>query len=375
MSISIITPYEIALAAGLEFYPSAGSPILTRLAISQDSYTKLLLHCDGADGSTTFTDETGKTVTPNGNAQIDTAQSKFGGASGLFDGAGDYLSVPDHDDWALGAGDYTIDLWYRPTVTLDSAIIDQYVDANNFWQVTLYQGSIYFFHKDGGVVRWYFNTTASVISLGITQHIAIVASGSTPYIFVDGASKALTITTVRGTLANLAAPLHIGRDNANGRYFNGWMDEIRVSKGIARWTANFATPTAEYSNYATNSPAATHKYSVAGASIDNVDACIDFLENVLGGTGIFTTAYGYSLNGGAPVTGKSLAQLGTAIKNAAITRRLPEGSSLEIYVNHTSDGAQQAESAYGRANAIGGGLHVIDPVGGGSNLLDGGLIR
>ena len=50
------------------------------------SFTKLLLHCNGTDGSTTFTDEIGKTVTANGNAQIDTAQSKFGGASGLFDG-------------------------------------------------------------------------------------------------------------------------------------------------------------------------------------------------------------------------------------------------------------------------------------------------
>src|SRR3972149_9214360 len=64
-----------------------------------DSYTKLLLHMDGANGSTTFTDEMGQAVTANGNAQISTAQSKFGGASGLFDGTGDYLSVPASADW------------------------------------------------------------------------------------------------------------------------------------------------------------------------------------------------------------------------------------------------------------------------------------
>jgi len=74
-----------------------------------DSYTKLLLHMDGADGSTTFTDEAGHTVTANGNAQIDTAQNVFGGASGLFDGSSGYLTVPDSEDWNFGTGDFTFD--------------------------------------------------------------------------------------------------------------------------------------------------------------------------------------------------------------------------------------------------------------------------
>ena len=69
-----------------------------------DGYTVALLHMDGADTSTTFTDESGKTWTANGNAQIDTAQSVFGGASGLFDGTGDYLSASDHADWQLDGG-------------------------------------------------------------------------------------------------------------------------------------------------------------------------------------------------------------------------------------------------------------------------------
>ena len=59
-----------------------------------DSYTKALLHMDGADGSTTFIDESGKTWTRAGNAQIDTSQYKFGGASGLFDGSGDWVDTP-----------------------------------------------------------------------------------------------------------------------------------------------------------------------------------------------------------------------------------------------------------------------------------------
>ena len=76
----------------------------------------LLLHCDGSNGSTTFTDSspTPKTVTAYGNAQISTARSQFGGASALFDGSGDYLLVGAaadfkhlHDD----STDYTIEGW------------------------------------------------------------------------------------------------------------------------------------------------------------------------------------------------------------------------------------------------------------------------
>ena len=73
----------------------------------------LLLHMGGTDGSTTFTDEKGHTVTANGDAQIDTAQSKFGGASALFDGSGDYLSVADSADFEFGSSDFTIDGWVR----------------------------------------------------------------------------------------------------------------------------------------------------------------------------------------------------------------------------------------------------------------------
>src|SRR3990167_9675179 len=80
-----------------------------------DAFTKLLLHCDGVDAATSFPDVSASahTVTANGNAQVDTAQSKFGGASLIVDGTGDYLSVPDHADWDFGTGDFTVDFWFR----------------------------------------------------------------------------------------------------------------------------------------------------------------------------------------------------------------------------------------------------------------------
>lgn len=74
-----------------------------------DSFTKLLLHCDGT--SNTFIDEIGKTITPAGNATQSTTQSKFGGKSAYFDGTGDYLTIPDSIDFNFNSTPFTIDLW------------------------------------------------------------------------------------------------------------------------------------------------------------------------------------------------------------------------------------------------------------------------
>ena len=94
---------------------------------SSDSYTKLLLHMNGTDGSTTFTDdgETGHTVTANGDAEIDTAQKQFGTASGLFSGTG-YLSILDHADFDFGADNFTID-FYIKTTTIYSYLSNEHL--------------------------------------------------------------------------------------------------------------------------------------------------------------------------------------------------------------------------------------------------------
>ena len=88
-------------------------------AVGFDSYNKLLLHCDGAAGSTTFTDssDSGHTVTANGSFELTTTDNewKFGGAGATADGtSGTWLSVPDSTDWAFGSGNFTLDMWIYP---------------------------------------------------------------------------------------------------------------------------------------------------------------------------------------------------------------------------------------------------------------------
>lgn len=211
--------------------------------------TVLLLHCDGSDGSTTFVDVKGHSISANGNMQIDTAQSKFGGASALFDGTGDYLSVPDSADWAYGSGDFTIEFWYRfnatPTGSFGSATNNQWfygqrVDASNYVYVYGYNNAITF-------DVWSGSNVVTVQATGLTHdtiafhHCAVVRNGSTFTIYVDGVSKGTASTA--SSLPDLAAALHIGQWPGGGGYLNGWMDDIRITKGTARYTANFTPPT------------------------------------------------------------------------------------------------------------------------------------
>jgi hypothetical protein len=88
----------------------------------------LLVGFEGVDGSTSFVDESpsGHTLTAVGNAQVDTAQSRFGASSGLFDGNGDYISVLDSNDFSFGAGDFTIETRVRFNVVQTSMFISKY---------------------------------------------------------------------------------------------------------------------------------------------------------------------------------------------------------------------------------------------------------
>ncbi len=226
-----------------------GTDELSSTSEAGTGYSVALLHMNGADASTTFTDELGKTWTANGDAQIDTAQSKFGGASGLFDGTGDSLTTPDHDDFHLANGDWTMEFWVRFNAIGTSVnLVSQHQDANNWMDIWVGESgsNLYFAHKAGGVMTARFSASTS-FSPNTWYHIAIERNGNTPRIAVNGTFLSVTESTaIAGkTLSNLSGPLTVAAYNGSGS-LNGWLDEFRFSKGIARWTSNFTPPTSEY---------------------------------------------------------------------------------------------------------------------------------
>lgn len=225
-----------------------------------DEFVVFGSHLDGVDGATTATDfstaQAAKTITLVGNAQIDTAQSKFGGASLLCDGTGDYCTVPDSDDFSFGAGNFTIDFWVRfASVSAVEGFGGQRVDSNNQWQffkntaVNLNKIRI-FFVSAGTTKADYVMTDAWVPLIDTWYHIAVVRNGTSILLFIDGTSQTLTETVAISTndLGNVAADFQFpGTGVLGGSPLNGWLDEYRISKGVARWTANFTPPTSPYS--------------------------------------------------------------------------------------------------------------------------------
>ena len=210
-----------------------------------DDVTKLLLHCDGTDASTTFTDSSpsANTVTANGNAQIDTAQQKFGTGSGLFDGAADYLSASNSADFDLGGvggADFTIDFWARFNATTEAGFVGTAQTASNTGWGVLWDPAISELQIFDGTLRGKSWSPAT----NTWYHIAVVRKSTVITLYVDGTALG---TVTDGDFSSDGNQLEIGALNGGtARPLNGWMDEVRITKGYARWGTNFTVPDKAY---------------------------------------------------------------------------------------------------------------------------------
>ena len=207
-----------------------------------NDYTSLLIPFDGPNNSTVFGDYSlnRNIITANGDVTISTAQSKFGGSSGYFDGTGDYLSIPDSNLFVFGTNDFTIECWIK-TSTANKVILDRYaagIPTN--WQIYI---------TSSGYLQWYTNTAKKTGSIVVTDgnwhHIAVVKSNNILNFYIDGVvdGTGLSDTTNYSTLVTY---LGIGAqiNSRNASYdFNGYIDSVRITKGIARYTGNFTVPT------------------------------------------------------------------------------------------------------------------------------------
>jgi len=217
----------------------------------------LLLHGDGTNGSTTIVDSSSspKAVTAVGDAQISTAQSKFGGSSLAFDGTGDYLTSAANSAFDLGSGDYTIELWVR---LISASNYGGIVGKGQIGVVNSTAYSLEFDNTSNAISLWIGNNTppsfGSYVVTGTTNirtsavwtHLAVSRSGNNTRLFVNGTQEGSTYTTAYTIAAG--NPLWIG----GGFYapttnnINGYIDDLRITKGVARYTANFTPPTAPF---------------------------------------------------------------------------------------------------------------------------------
>lgn len=221
--------------------------------MSGDAYypnVVLLLHCDGTDGSTTFTDNspTPKTVTRSGDAHIDTDQYKFGTASVYCDGTGDYLSVSAA--CLPASADFTAEFWGR----FDDLTVERYLLAQSHptnanagrcaISVTA-AGAFKIFV--GGSSPLALSTADSLISATTWHHLRITKTSNVYRLFIDGTLRA---TSSSNSQAIEQQNTTIGRYLlAIGQDAKGYLDEIRIT-GVSRSTTDFTAPDAAFPNCA-----------------------------------------------------------------------------------------------------------------------------
>ncbi|MFC1632302.1 LamG domain-containing protein [Candidatus Omnitrophota bacterium] len=222
--------------------------------IGIDANTVLMLHFNGTDGSTSFADDsfTPHTVIAHGDAQIDTANKKFGSGSGLFDGNGDYLTSPDSVDWSFGSDDFTIDFWVNFTDTSGLQYFYSHgrKDGNSLlWFYTVFQQQLIVMNTYDYGTRLAQYTMEWLPPENVWYHMAFVRSGPTMYWFLNGVNQPLWEDHAIGATAipDFPSDIYIGTDDVGKvASVTGYLDEFRISKGTARWTSNFTPPTSEY---------------------------------------------------------------------------------------------------------------------------------
>lgn len=183
-------------------------------------------------------------LTSVGDARAVTNLRKYSSGSLYFDGTGDYFVVPDNPAWAFFTGDFTIEFWYYPvSLAAQHMLIQQGPDSGNRWIIyySLTTGMSFdvtsastnlILCRQGSTAGWSINTW---------YHVALTRSGNNFTIFRNGTSIA-TLTDA-DSIPDTAGVMYIGGGAIAGdTSLNGYLDDIRITNGYARYTANFTPP-------------------------------------------------------------------------------------------------------------------------------------
>lgn len=207
-----------------------------------DANTHLLLHLNGTDGDTTSTDDSpsNHTLVFTGLAELDDAQKKFGTTSFKNPGnIGDYIEVQGNlGDFDFGTGDFTLEFFVRFAQIRNQMLLSTVASGGLNWQLYYASNSLQLSAQPGSVN---FVQEIWTPNVGQWYHIAVVMNSGVLKFYVDGVAGVNQVETY-GTMPNTGVVLRVGGSGGNVA-LDGWMDEIRISKGVARYTANFTLPT------------------------------------------------------------------------------------------------------------------------------------
>lgn len=201
----------------------------------------LLMHCEGANGGTSFVDSSSfaRTLTPT-SFETSSAQAKFGATSARNTAMTAKIAVASSSDFAFGAGDFTAEAWIY---TLSTGITQRIVSTQNaaggggFWLRVDSNGSI---NAYVGVTN-ILSAAAGVVTTNTWHHVAVSRSEGKAVLVIDGKIAA----AVTATDSITSSDLYIGGNSAGGEYFNGYIDEVRITRNDGFY-ARYFLPTSAF---------------------------------------------------------------------------------------------------------------------------------
>lgn len=249
------------------------------------------IYLDGqGEGRFIATDETtGKTVTAVDNVVTSTAQVKLGSTSAAFDGTDDRLTVPSDSDFNFSTGEYTLEAFiYLNNTSGSKTVIDFRSQSPTEIAPVI--------DIDGDDLRYYVNgaaviTGTNVLTATTWHHIALSRTSGVSKLFVDGAQVGSSYTDgndfpTRG--------LSIGADFGGNNGLNGYIDEVRISKGTSRYNTGF-TPTTVQFVADEFTALLLHMEGSNGAAVFEDDSIVaQDIRTTSGGTATFVTLADYT---------------------------------------------------------------------------------
>lgn len=213
---------------------------------------------EGPDGATSTTEDTGLTLSFTGGARIETDQFKFGAASLRLESGTPFVSAPSSDRWDFGSGDFTIEAWaWIGAAGVDGSgsrtVLSRWTAAGNqrAWDFDFGDNFLFFnIRPNGGTSPTPFAGDFVASSLNTWYHIAASRVGNELRVFRNGVQIGATGDMTGVVFPTFSVPLRLGcvfnTVNAVTNRFVGYIDEVRITKGVGRYTGNFDPPTAPF---------------------------------------------------------------------------------------------------------------------------------
>lgn len=264
--------------------PNAAFPNERAARVADPSFSSVLalLHMDGANSGTSFTDSSSYNRTVSATSVVtNTTRPRFGSASAFFDGSSDVLTMPDSTDWDFGTGDATVEMWIKPANVSGIKHIFGRYDTPAGMVLQQRDAKLHLLASSGGGGSWSLDVAATRNSLTADKwsHVVLQREAGVFTIYCDGV-VVLTNSSLSGSLtAGTGQVVRIGNNLAADQPFAGYIDEVRVTRTVARYPAPFQVPDMSFSDFGSSLTDASYSSVSLLLHANGIDGSTSLTDN------------------------------------------------------------------------------------------------